>query len=36
MELGGVNRDPEPASDSLVESTLGEKLQDLHFSQRQP
>jgi len=36
VELGGVNRDPEPAGDGLVGSALSKKLKDLHFPWRQP
>ena len=36
MELGSVNRDPEPAGDGLVGSALSEKLKDLQFTRRQP
>jgi hypothetical protein len=35
MELGSVNRDPEPAGDGLVGSALSEKLKDLQFPWRQ-
>jgi hypothetical protein len=34
MELGGVNRDPEPAGDCLVGIALSEKLKGLQFARR--
>ena len=36
MELGSVNRDPEPAGDGLIGGALGQKRDDLQLARRQP